>query len=231
MDEYNEKRSYLKCITAYLILSFIISSIIFSFIAKLLPSSMTEEAKTSTLLLSNAIINFIVNISLSVIFIIFIRKYLKNDLKKIKENILIFIILIVTSYAFVYLNEYLCTLLYKQFNMSLTSSNQQTIVNLIAKAPILMGISVCIFGPFVEEVIFRKCIFHFFKKDSIALVVSAFAFGLIHVISALDIVRVLPYIITGFIFGGIYILSKRNIFASTIAHMLCNTISFLIILL
>ena len=82
-------------------------------------------------------------------------------------------------------------------------------------------------APFVEEIVFRKAIFSFFKNDWLALLTSTLAFALIHVISSLDFIHIFPYLAAGFIFSLAYILSKRNIWVTIIAHSLINLISFI----
>ena len=89
--------------------------------------------------------------------------------------------------------------------------------------------SICIFAPFVEEIVFRKCIFSYFNKDIYGILVSTLAFGLIHVISSLDFIHILPYLFAGALFSLAYSLSKRNIWVTIAIHSIVNLISFIIL--
>lgn len=236
MDEkellYHEKNLYFKCIVGYIAISIIAISVILSLIISLIPDGYTEETKQNIQLHANIIVSFICNLGLAVFLVFTLRSIFKNDALNIKKNLKIFIPLVVFSFAFIYLGEFLCSLFYSIFDMKLTSNNQETLEKMLQTNLLpLMLISICITGPIIEEIVFRKCIFGFFNKNTAPLIISALAFGLLHVISTFDFVHVLPYIVTGLIFGGIYILSKRNIYATILAHMIANTVSVIFILL
>ena len=126
-------------------------------------------------------------------------------------------------------SELLCGLFYKAINQEIGGDNQQAVIDCIKENALLMSVSTCICAPFVEEIVFRKNIFSFFKNDWIALGVSTLCFGLIHVLSSMDFIHILPYLFAGALFSLFYIFSKRNIWVSIIAHTLANTISFIII--
>lgn len=235
MDEneilYREKNAYLKCIIGYVVGSFILASLVISFIAKLISNDIPIEDKNKVIMYSNIIVSTLISFGLSFFFYIILRDVLKKDIIKIKKNLKLFILLVLFSFLFVYLGEYLCSLFYSLFDMELTSNNQDSIVQML-QTPLkpVMIFHICITGPIVEEVIFRKCIFGFFKKNILPLIISSLVFGLLHVIATYDFIHILPYVITGLIFGGIYVLSKRNIYACILAHMIANTVSLILIL-
>lgn len=224
MDEkaYILKEKSIKCILAYVAIVLVITPIIYMTITK-----MNSNINAT---LTQVIINFICYLSLSIIFIIFLRKELFSDLVGFKKNLLICLLIILVSWFLIKGSELLCSLFYKLINQEISGDNQNTIVECIKENAFLMAIPTCILAPFVEEVVFRKNIFSFFKNDWIGLLVSMLCFGLIHVLSSLDFIHILPYLFAGFLFSLFYILSKRNIWVTIAAHTLANTISFIILL-
>ncbi|MFA5560602.1 MAG: type II CAAX endopeptidase family protein [Acholeplasmataceae bacterium] len=115
------------------------------------------------------------------------------------------------------------------------SVNQATIeMSLHSSYAWLMIIPVIFLGPIVEELIFRKSFFALFKNDYVALAVSSIVFGIIHLTSETSIANALvngpSYFIMGVVFGGIYLLTKKNIWIVSLVHILVNGISVLGIL-
>ena len=90
-------------------------------------------------------------------------------------------------------------------------------------------------GLVVEELIFRKAIFGLIKSNGMALFVSTFVFGIIHLVGEASIqealVNGISYFVMGFIFGYIYIKNNRNIMIPIAVHILSNLVSVLFILL
>ena len=94
---------------------------------------------------------------------------------------------------------------------------------------ILMFIAAVFLGPIAEELVFRKSIFAIIKNEKIALVISAFVFGGVHLLSETTLNGVIMsgivYIMMGFVFGYIYIRNKKNISVLITIHILSNLIS------
>jgi membrane protease YdiL (CAAX protease family) len=67
------------------------------------------------------------------------------------------------------------------------------------------------------------------------MIISSFAFGIIHVLSEPSIlalmINIIPYLVMGFVFGYLYIKHERNLFVVTMVHILTNIISIISILL
>jgi hypothetical protein len=99
---------------------------------------------------------------------------------------------------------------------------------------VLIFISAVIIGPVVEELIFRKAIFGLISNDKVALAVSTFIFGAIHLLGEASILEALvngvAYFVMGFVFGYIYLKNNRNIMVPIIVHVLSNLISVIGIL-
>ena len=90
----------------------------------------------------------------------------------------------------------------------------------IAQAVPLAILSIVLFAPILEELIFRRIIFGTLLPKTnffVAASVSAIVFGIIH----FDFTHILLYAVSGFIFSFIYYKTKR-IMASMISHMLLN---------
>ena len=96
-----------------------------------------------------------------------------------------------------------------------------------------MTISTVIYAPFVEELLFRKCIRKIIKGNDkytkiIYILISSIIFGLLHVItldaSFNDILMGIPYMVVGLSLGYIYIKTDDNLFGTMQFHLMHNTI-------
>jgi membrane protease YdiL (CAAX protease family) len=99
------------------------------------------------------------------------------------------------------------------------SENTKMFVMIADTAPVAI-LSIAIFAPILEELIFRRVIFGSLVQTTnffIAGSVSAIVFALIH----FDFSHILLYAVSGFIFAFLYFKTKR-ILTSIIAHMLLN---------
>lgn len=225
MDEskYILKTISTKCILIYILVCFVLTPIIYMTIIKCFFDGNTNY-------LTQAILNLVTYLGMAITFIILLRKYLYNDLIEFRKRILLCILVILGLVLSIKLSDFLCNQFYKLFNESINGSNQTSVVENIKNNAVLMIFSTCIFAPIAEEIIFRKCIFSYFEKDRYGLIASTLAFSLIHVLSSLDFIHILPYLVTGLLLSLGYILSKRNIYVTITAHMVVNTISFIVII-
>lgn len=99
------------------------------------------------------------------------------------------------------------------------SENTETILKITEIAPIMI-LSTVVFGPILEEYVFRRVIFGSLIQTQnfwIAALLSGIFFAIIH----LDFAHILVYTISGFIFAFLYYKTKR-IITSIIAHMMLN---------
>lgn len=115
------------------------------------------------------------------------------------------------------------------------SLNQQAIErSLLSSTGVLMILVTIIFAPILEELIFRKAMFRFFKNQWVAMVVSSLIFGLIHVSSErtfLDFfTNLITYSASGFALGYVYIKNKHNVWSSILVHAVANAVSIIMIL-
>jgi hypothetical protein len=115
------------------------------------------------------------------------------------------------------------------------SLNQQAIErSLLSSTGVLMILVTILFAPILEELIFRKAMFRFFKNQWVAMVVSSLIFGLIHVSSErtfLDFfTNLITYSASGFALGYVYIKNKHNVWSSILVHAVANAVSIIMIL-
>lgn len=92
-------------------------------------------------------------------------------------------------------------------------------------------ISIVLFAPVIEELVFRKAIFSLFNNKWIALFVSSLLFGLIHVTGETNIlalfVNLIVYSLSGFALGFIYIRSNKNVWIPIYVHLTYNLLVLL----
>ncbi len=118
-----------------------------------------------------------------------------------------------------------------------SSVNQQVLTDLMAFHPILMGGMTILCAPLVEEVVFRLTIMRgLLKHPWVAILLSSFLFGLIHVISSLlignfaDCIYIIQYMAMGGALGYVYY-RHQNIWYSIGVHAIQNTFSTVIVIL
>lgn len=121
--------------------------------------------------------------------------------------------------------------------------NEQVTRELLKSYPIFSVPTIIFFGPFLEELVFRYGFRKSFHKELPYALFSAFVFGLLHVLTAIDtftiqnilahaseFLFIIPYGSLGFFFAKAYY-ETDNIFTSAIPHMLHNTFSVVLIFL
>ncbi len=179
-------------------------------------------------------IDFVYYGGLFIFYIIVFRKTLWNCLKKFKDNYKKYfnIIAICSFIAFVLIVA--AAIILDSCGIG-ESANQEGIDNAIENYGIFMILPACLFGPLVEEVVYRGLVLGFLKGEGsgkvrtvIAIIVGAVLFGLIHCdftnFSVTEILAVIPQMLMGLMFGIAYVLSD-NIFCSIAVHMVINIIA------
>ena len=162
-----------------------------------------------------------------IIFYIYRKDFIPNLKDFIKNNITYFKKYI--KYWFLMLSLMVASnLLITLFTTSITSNNQQTIIDLLAEAPIYTFILTVITAPILEELVFRLSFRKMFAHTNFLFIFfSGLFFGGMHVINSFtnltDLLFIIPYSIPGFIFAYIYAKSK-NICVSISLHFIHNGI-------
>ena len=218
-------------IFAYLILSIIVPRICyFLFISK-------GE------LLASALANFFTYLSIALLIFILYFKFIKNDIRGAFKGIFLKVILGALA---LYMGAYLMNVytviveeldsyvafIFNESTIATVSANQENINALLTdkSTMFLMFASAAIFGPFVEEMIFRRAMFDLIKKEEIAFIVSLLFFTLIHVTSSLGLVSTLSfilitmqYLVSSFILTYIYT-HYHNIYINILVHIIYNSV-------
>lgn len=172
----------------------------------------------------------IIYLLLPIILVVVYRKELLDDFKKIKTNYKEYLdhminYYIVGTIGMVIINALL------QYGLNLgIAGNEESVRDLLVKAPLYTFISACILAPFQEEMLFRKIMKDFCKNKYVYIIVSGFIFGLLHVLgtaSGLEYLYLLPYGFLGSIFALMYV-KTNNIWCPIFIHFFHNTLLVLV---
>lgn len=197
------------------------------------------EDTTGFTIFAGIIGNFIIYVVLLVGIIIISFNSLKLDYEKTlqsKKIISTALIGIAMILFFNLIGNLIVTILSGLFNeRTLTSVNQATIVSMFgSKYSYLIILNIVLFGPIVEELIFRKGMFGLFKNKKAALIISSLLFASTHLVMEdslkAAIINFIPYFTPGLIFGYLYLDNNENIIIPTLTHILWNLISTVVIL-
>ena len=200
----NSLISFFKSIGLLLIVSFIMA--VFSVLTK-----------------NQVVAYFFTYFTSSFIFLFIYKDKLKNDLKNIgndlnTKNIIIIVLFLVLSFIS---NIILVNLLNQE------ASNQEIAVSMLTSFPLLGILSICLFGPFVEEIIYRLP----YKKNWLSIIISTIVFTFAHIsnFSLIQILFFIPYLFLSISFSFAYF-KNENIILSTTTHILNNLISVVLLL-
>lgn len=201
----NSLISFFKSIGLLLIVSFIMA--VFSILTK-----------------NQVVAYFFTYFTSSLIFLFIYKDKLKNDLKNIRndlntKNIIIIVLFLVLSFIS---NIILVNLLKQE------ASNQEIAVSMLTSFPLLGIIAICLFGPFVEEIIYRLP----YKKNWLSIIISTIVFTFAHIsnFSLIQMLFLIPYLFLSISFSFAYF-KNENIILSTTTHILNNLISVVLLLI
>lgn len=184
----------------------------------------------------NTLLNFAIGGFSSIVIILTLRKFIALNIQHFKKKWYKDLAWVCTfGYSIIFICTWIGSILQLAFlgDVSAQSGNQQLFETLQSINPSLMFVTTVVFAPIVEEMIFRGLIFTNLAKKNIwiAHIVSAFAFGLLHVYSFIlagdfsQFIYVIPYVTMGF--GFSYVYQKRgNIIVPILLHALNNLIAF-----
>lgn len=124
--------------------------------------------------------------------------------------------------------------------LPLENSNQLVVENMVKSYPVFAFFTVVIFGPISEEVIYRVCLMSFGSKITkkytrlISYIISCVLFVLVHLNFIGENVNLIAEIsaVPGYLIGALGLAFAYDYFGftgSTIAHIVNNLISFIII--
>lgn len=159
------------------------------------------------------------------------RLSFKDGITKFKENYKKYLLIIVIGFIAIIVFNYIATLIYDLIGVTGTSENQ-TIIERALNLPIrpIIVITVLVFAPIIEEIIFRKFLIKFLKtkisSPLVPYILSAVMFAIIHLDGTVADLAFLPVylILSSFITLG-YKLSNDNIYVAMGIHFLNNLLS------
>lgn len=200
----NSLISFFKSIGLLLIVSFIMA--VFSILTK-----------------NQVVAYFFTYFTSSFIFLFIYKDKLKNDLKNIRndlntKNIIVIVLFLVLSFIS---NIILVNMLNQE------ASNQEIAVSMFKSFPLLGIPAICLFAPFVEEIIYRLP----YKKNWLSIIISTIVFTFAHIsnFSLIQILFFIPYLFLSISFSFAYF-KNENIILSTTTHILNNLISVVLLL-
>lgn len=201
----NSLISFFKSIGLLLIVSFIMA--VFSILTK-----------------NQVVAYFFTYFTSSFLFLFIYKDKLKNDLKNIRndlntKNIIIIVLFLVLSFIS---NIILVNLLNQE------ASNQEIAVSMFKSFPLLGIPAICLFAPFVEEIIYRLQ----YKKNWLSIIISTIVFTFAHIsnFSLIQMFFLIPYLFLSISFSFAYF-KNENIILSTTTHILNNLISVVLLLI
>lgn len=170
------------------------------------------------------------------VFIMYIyRRDLINDFKNFFNNNFISNIL----QSFKYWGLGLLVMITSNIIISIVTNggiaaNEQSVRDLIDKAPIYMIFQIAVYAPITEELIFRKSLINVFNNKYFYIMVSGILFGGMHIIlslsSVLDLLYLIPYCSLGIALAALYN-KTNNIFSTISIHSFHNILTFCIYLI
>lgn len=116
----------------------------------------------------------------------------------------------------------------------LSSVNQEAVEKSVNAIPWLGFFSVVIVAPIVEEMVFRKAIFDLNSNKLVAIAISSFVFGLIHILSSIgepqNMWFTLTYILIGAVLSTLYYKTDEQLVYSTGVHMTINLVAYIVLI-
>ena len=127
----------------------------------------------------------------------------------------------------------------KAIGVSFGNDNTANVTEMVRNAPVFMGIMVCIYGPVLEELLYRYTAFGvlYTKNRFLAYAVTALLFSIQHVAEAgiwggdvIQLINIPGYIMAGLAFAFVYDKSK-NICIPIGAHIAANSVGLFMMML
>ena len=171
---------------------------------------------------------------LSILLFIITKKYLKEEIHKLKDiGFLRLIIYIIIGFVLVMIGNVVGSQIKELLSGDMVSNNQAMVEASLTnnKFKIFSILSITLLGPFVEEVVFRQNLFvigRYFKvNDIVILLISSILFGLMHVVFTFDFSSLPIYFFGGLMYGLIY-LKSDCIYVPILSHVIVNLLPYII---
>lgn len=160
-----------------------------------------------------SIINIVSYFAIFLTLIIIYYNKLIQDIKRINKNDITYIV--ISAVVLIVLN-FIISNIFVSLNVEM--ENQNTVANLLNNYKLLTIISIVLFAPITEEIVYRYSLSTLFKNKALFIIISSVIFGAMH---GLGIVTIL-YVLMGIILAFCYLKTDKNIISSIIIHILNN---------
>ncbi len=255
-DDKKEFKNKIYAVIAFIVLFFIVSALseyIYAFIISnarnietdTLIKSLTkfdydnpeyDEIIISSRYLVLALANLTGYLLSFVALCFFLRKDLKEDLFKLKDDKKFYLIFISISLVIFLVVVYLFNFLFEKIGIN-QSDNQKAIEGMFKYGyGVIMIIPTLLFAPMVEELIYRKCVFYFLRNlhPLFSYITSVALFSLPHMITTSSDAKnwflgLLLYVIPAILLALIYHKGRKNIYASFIVHFFNNLVAVILL--
>lgn len=147
--------------------------------------------------------------------------YLKENDTRLSKEIIKILNEILNFLVFTILTSLLFTQWYRKLTGDPVSVNEEQINNAL-NANKYYALTVVIFGPILEEVVFRFLPYKAFKNKTIFVLVSGFIFALLHCITSPNILIHLPLYLPFALYLGYRYCKTEDIFVTMAIHMFSN---------
>ena len=190
-------------------------------------------------MLTNIITYVVISIALGIFLIKDYKEIFKSfKAKELLFGLLLFMALLILNYIVGFIKSGYCSAVFSKEEMeTIDNLNQKGVKDLVVNYPIVAFFMVVVFAPIVEEITYRLGLFSFLRKINfvLALLVSSFAFGMIHFgysaltsgdirLIVVELISLLFYVGSGVLMGFFY--HKFGFFTSWSGHALNNLFSF-----
>ena len=183
-------------------------------------------------LLYQNIILIVGGIITTILFIYIFREKIMLKINDFKKNCKTYIPKSVKYWAIGFTITYVLNIIIAVFLLKGVAPNEEANRLMIRSYPVYMALSACLISPICEELLFRLSFKEIFNKRISYILFTGILFGAAHLIvsdNLTDLLYILPYSALGVTFSMICY-DTNNIFSSIFAHILHNTISFIIII-
>ncbi len=210
-------------IAIYIVMFYVVGELLFYIFERQV--STNDDAIFYTVL-----VNLIIYSVLIISSVILLKEEIITDFKVLqKRDALKIFLACLAGIACVYGGNYIGSFISILFGGDDQSANQQGIeMIMFSSYGVIMVIVTVFVGPIVEELIFRKALHDALRNLKLPtwliLTISSVLFGLIHVVSAGDLIYIFPYIFMGFALGGLEIIND-NVYPSIFVHIFNNALA------
>ena len=177
------------------------------------------------------IVRLFPNLTLSIILFFIYRKDLIKDFKDFIKNFGIITDVAIKYWVLGFALMILSNSLISALTPVNISENEQSVRAMISTTPVVAFFFICVFAPFIEEIIFRKSFKDALHNKWLFIIMSGIVFGLLHVISSInsfyDLLYIIPYSLLGLFFALTYY-ETNNIFSTIFVHFSHNLLLLII---